>query len=569
MKNINQIITKLFITILLASFMFSCKKMLDVDPKTVIKEDEHYQNEFDAQTAVLGVAGLFQKNVVEKYVLLGELRGDLLDITSNADEYMQQIALHQADTSNPYINPGDFYKVILTANDALNNLQKMRELEKIKEDEFEEKYSNILAYQCFTYYILGLHFGTVPYFTTSINDIDDLKNLNVKKLTFDELIDSLIFKMGSLPKTEESYGYITDASTSASKFINKLFFTGDLYLMANNYKEALRYYRAIMDYEYKSCGVHQYKTSIDAGHGYNYDFEKNYNFNWGNMFDFSNANVYSSSGRYRYEWIWVCEYDNKYEQINSLGDWFSSNYGSYVLKPSQLSMNNWKNQTLKNGLPGDLRGQGASWDYEGANPVAKKFLGGSNEFYSLNPSIGIYRTGLLHLRAAEAINRMGYPDVALALLNTDEGLAYDPVANKYPDNKLIEFVDSTIDFFGDPLSLKHENNLAYDYNVGVRGRVYVAKPTFSALTKQDSINRVEEIISTEYALEAAYEGDRWANLLRMAKRRISESPNDGVDFLANAIAAKFEASGDAATAAAIKAKLKDQNNWFLPLPGLK
>jgi hypothetical protein len=64
----------------------------------------------------------------------------------------------------------------------------------------------------------------------------------------------------------------------------------------------------------------------------------------------------------------------------------------------------------------------------------------------------------------------------------------------------------------------------------------------------------------EEALETAFEGYRWQDLLRIALRRQSTDPN----YLADKIATKFEAAGDGASAALVRSRLANKENWYLP-----
>ena len=67
---------------------------------------------------------------------------------------------------------------------------------------------------------------------------------------------------------------------------------------------------------------------------------------------------------------------------------------------------------------------------------------------------------------------------------------------------------------------------------------------------------LEERILDERARELAYEGQRFYDLIRVAKRRNDPS------FLADKVAAKF--SG--AKALQIREHLMNEENWYLPLP---
>ncbi|MBN2518903.1 MAG: RagB/SusD family nutrient uptake outer membrane protein [Bacteroidales bacterium] len=556
-----QLFAVVFIFSFIILFLNSCKDILDVEYKDVLTYDENYRNEFDSRSAALGIAGLFQENLADQYVLLGELRGDLVDITTNTDEYMSQIAIHQVDTSNPYINPRKFYEVILSCNDAMENMIIMKEKERVSQDIFDRDYSEVAAFRCWIYYLLAVHFGSVPYITETIEDIDMIENGDFPVLNLNEMIDALINFMSTIPSLEmtgwdislDNYGSINRA------FVDKAFFLADLNLWKGNYREAARLYRTIMDYGNDLASRDKFKTSYYFGYNYPEDGE----FNWYEMFQTYIGGI--SGSKQSREWRWFCIVDNRFDQSNSLVSWFSNSYGQYMLKPSQLSINNWESQHLINGQPGDLRGENASWAYEAGEPVVQKYLSGVQSPYDNDADLFIYRSGNLHLRYAEAANRMGYCDLALALLNT-EALNADSAAI-IADDYVFRF-DSTMTEDGTIEALKtKEKVFKYMYTYGVRGRCYVEPVKVpQLLTNKDSVLYVENIIAQEYALELAYEGERWLNLLRIANRRENEDGSGtGAEFLSEAIAKKYEAAAQTGMADDIRARLSNPDNWFLPL----
>jgi len=90
------------------------------------------------------------------------------------------------------------------------------------------------------------------------------------------------------------------------------------------------------------------------------------------------------------------------------------------------------------------------------------------------------------------------------------------------------------------------------FNLGASGFV---KPLTDSIGFQQF---VENMIIDEDGLELAYEGNRWADLVRVALRKNDPS------FLANKVAAKFERAGNAGMAATIRGRLSNKDNWFLP-----
>ena len=75
-------------------------------------------------------------------------------------------------------------------------------------------------------------------------------------------------------------------------------------------------------------------------------------------------------------------------------------------------------------------------------------------------------------------------------------------------------------------------------------------------TKNDTINAVEDLICDEYALEAAFEGNRFGDLCRLARHK-NESGLYGSNFGSLWLKRKLEYKRPVVD-------LSDPNNWYLP-----
>jgi len=105
---------------------------------------------------------------------------------------------------------------------------------------------------------------------------------------------------------------------------------------------------------------------------------------------------------------------------------------------------------------------------------------------------------------------------------------------------------------------KPEDYNRWSNNLGIRGRVYLApKLVPEDITDPNSITlAIEDMIIEERAMELAFEGRRWFDLVRIAKRRGDPA------YLADKVAAKFTDPGKAEM---IRTKLLKEENWYLPL----
>ena len=100
----------------------------------------------------------------------------------------------------------------------------------------------------------------------------------------------------------------------------------------------------------------------------------------------------------------------------------------------------------------------------------------------------------------------------------------------------------------------------FQYNIGVHargcGNMHLAAgykiPPLPSL--EDSVKYVEDKIVEELALETAFEGNRFHDLMRISIRR------DDPSYLADRVAAKYSI----AIAEVIRARLEIQVNWYIP-----
>ncbi|MBL7742000.1 MAG: RagB/SusD family protein, partial [Chitinophagaceae bacterium] len=148
MKRLSVI--RLAIATMLIISLAGCKKVFDIRPQDQLDVSQAYQNVYDADAAVVGIYGKFM-NMADRYVILNELRGDLLDVTNNADENLRQISTHTVAANNPYASPRPFYELIINCNDALKHFKIMVAEKRMTEDEFQQRYSDIGALRSFLY----------------------------------------------------------------------------------------------------------------------------------------------------------------------------------------------------------------------------------------------------------------------------------------------------------------------------------------------------------------------------------------------------------------------------------
>lgn len=571
----------------------SCKKIFDEEPKTSVDKTQMYRNVYDADAAVIGIYGKFMK-LAKQYELLNELRADLMDITPKSDLYLRQLSEHTVTADNPYIDPRPFYDVIVNCNDVLKNFTLMYQQSKLKKNEYEQRYSDVGAIRSWVYLQLGIHFGEIPYVTDPLADVKDLHNLsNYPKLQLPQLIDSLVAFTETLPYLENYPTGTTlmttvDGYSTAKFFINKNMLLGDLYLWDGQYNKAAFSFRKIMDINGLTGESTQFYDQYKLTNGATNPSQSSINYS--RILDFSSLNYGPQSWRnlferpasdaeYNNEWIWTLPFDKNYAPENPFIEMFSINGGKYLVAPSKQAMDNWNSQTqiytftsgtttvpavFRDNFPFDSRGV-FTYTTVAGQPVIMKYLynyagtsGIPVDIFNKQGKWFLERAATLHLHFAEAANRDGKHKLAYALVNRGLGFHYDSIPGLSTSRDVTNWMQTKLP---DPYNFDARNGETPRYrnpwyrNSGIRGRAGL-KPVTLPVT--DSVTNVENMIMDENALELAYEGNRWQDLLRVTLRR-----NDPA-YLADKIYNKLLKSGMSAGAAgAARAKLLS-GNWFLP-----
>jgi hypothetical protein len=470
----------------------------------------------------------------------------------------------------------------------------MEEDFRLKEEAFAPRYADVVALRSYLYLQLVIHYGEVPYLTEPIIRIEDVKKVDdgtYPMLNIEQMVDVLLADMESLTYK----GLYTDASLMTTMhgfntrlmYIDKEYLLGELNLWKGNYLQAATYFRKVISRENggysQYSNYNQYKvayadvtTTTTAGSKYNSryirfrgaDLESSLN-HWPAMF-----REYATTAYYD-EWLWVMYYHETY-QPSPFIDLFAYNGGKYLVRPSQLAMDSWSAQVQQNGFMGDFRGNipdnsdfTGSYKLENNKPVITKFI---DDFNSANPlekkgKWFIWRAGGLHLRFCEAANRDNEHMIAYALMNNGIGANFPGWANPANPTATNDYTYRTQTNRPYPYNFDARNTDGamippifrgeFHRNNGLRNRVSLRNNVVEA--GADSLHVIEQQILDECALELAFEGNRWGDLVRMSLREGDFS------ILANRVADKMDLSGNKAQADNVRTKLMTRANWFLPL----
>jgi tetratricopeptide (TPR) repeat protein len=542
-----KILKQLSFIVLGTIVLSSCNDLLDTDSNQYATGDEHaLASPNDSVYSLFGVLTKLQE-VGGNYFVLGELRGDLVDVTEFSDRYLREINAHEPlSKDNPYADVTPYYQVINNCNYIIAWMDTV-----VKNKALLPDYAAAVKIRAWTYFQLAKNYSTVRYYTEPVLDLESAADLrNQPLLPLDQIIDRLIPQVEAIADVRDpAYIASTKAIPSAE------FLLGEFYLWKGSYEQAAINFKRMMEKDNFYICNNYFDIFYSNGGASVY---------WQNIF-----NPASTASA------------NAVEVTSGINYYTTQGYPNPVSKmclrdasvcSSALAIENWyaqinndPNSPEEFRILGDLRGL-FSWG-EGRytsniiptpGPVTTPLIAKYQTDTLSGGRIILERAATFALRYAEAVNRLGKPTLALAAIN--HGLKQETVMDSTLVNRSeIEGGAYVVDF----------NHTGYNGNLGVRGRVGLTPYTFPSTLSSlnDSILFVEDIILEESALETAFEGNRYTDLLRVALRR--EDP----DFLADAIAKKFipipkshlpfTPSADAET---VKNRLKDKANYFIPFP---
>ena len=610
-KSIKTLITVCLLCCNIVAALTSCDDFFKQESDDVLYADqEHLNNAVDTIYSVTGILNKLQA-LADRTVLLGEVRADLVSLTNEANSDLRDLASFSANDSNRYNAPSDYYAVINNCNYFIAHADTALRTNR-NEAVFMKEYAAVKAIRAWTYLQLVLNYGSVPFITEPLLSKTEAEEAErASRADLQAVCSYFINDLANIPEryNTELPGYRAIRGVeSRLMFFPLSIVRGDLYLWRasvtgskEDYRQAaLNYYKYISERNGMNSA---YPTTLA------YIMWMPGSSTWLSR-TISNMSSSNESIAANAEIITLIAGDSiraegNYSELRNLFNSREENDYKFSIKPStRISEISEAQQYCHPSLDGtsviyapkgltehqsgDLR---LSWNWSEGYRI-DRLSGERLETQSIDKfssrNVHIYRRTMVYLRMAEALNMAGYPKMAFSILA--EGLDNDLIQNDIIPYYMTETDKSDSTFLArfdfprtryqvaDVTDFTGRGGGSSQHNMmGIHSRgsgftplnEYYVLPndtleTDDAKRKQLVAEQqafVDSLILNESALEFAFEGTRYYDVMRYALRQ--QNPGQ---VMASIIGAR---QGDAnrSSMAAIVSKLADQRNWYLSWKG--
>lgn len=195
-----NIIVSLLLALTLGFTFSSCEDMLTGDM------DRHVEIDEIAQDTLYSYWGILRslQNIAERYVILGECRGDMVDGTQWVSDSINAILEfgldgNVTDGSNRFLKAADFYHIINSCNAYIYRCDTSA-VSGLNQSLMLKEYAQVTSIRAWAYLQLVLNYGRVPYFEKPMLSTADMEDFRKAEQYVDA---NTLASSGVVQKVEE------------------------------------------------------------------------------------------------------------------------------------------------------------------------------------------------------------------------------------------------------------------------------------------------------------------------------------------------------------------------------
>jgi hypothetical protein len=241
----------------------SCSDFLDILPTNDVVLENFWTEKADV-TSVMNSCyeTMAHSDALMRMFVWGELRSENIIAGSNVPNEINEILKENLLPTNPYCNWAKFYEAINRCNIVCYYAPKVQAIDpNYSEEEMKANVAEAVTLRSLAYFYLIRAFRDVPY--TKEPSIDDTQEYQLPATPFADVVDSLIVDLENI-KEDAVRRYYVDESSNA--YVNSSRITrwavyallADLYLWKGDWNNAISYCDQVIDFKRK-----QYEEQLE------------------------------------------------------------------------------------------------------------------------------------------------------------------------------------------------------------------------------------------------------------------------------------------------------------------
>ncbi len=516
--------------------MTGCSDFLDILPMNEVVLENYWTEKGDVMSVVNSCyETLEHSDCLTRMGVWGELRSDNLRMGANVPDEINEILKENLLPSNPMCNWGKFYEAINRCNTVCHYAPGVQEIDpNYTMEEMKANIAEVSTIRALCYFYLIRTFRNVPYSTAP--SIDDSQEYVLPASSFDAVLDSLIENL-ELVKNDAVRRYYTDESPNAYQNSSKITrwaiyaLLADLYLWKGDWNNAIRYCDMVIDFKRQ-----QYSDMVER------------------MGNVNNIDLIDSIPMILEKPVGSTTCGNTYNEIFGEGNSFESIFELYF-RSNQSQQNSWVSSYY--GDNNNTLGRLSAPDF-----LFKDVALGTNNVFKRTDGRAYESSELTNSRYTISKYTRRQVNYSTQNVATEKDLQLSSSRRSSSDaNWILYRLSDMILIKAEALiERNNEGDLAEAFAlidiVNKRANDAVGGTRSSTLKKEDYIDSkpaMEDLLLEERQREFVFEGKRWFDLVRFARR---DGDNSRLISLASR---KYIENVNA-----IKIKLADPNIIYFP-----